>query len=164
MNSLDGWTSGGTSSKCGSIRRYSTNTRGPSTGTNRRRELIGSWSCSWTGRRSWTNRGNTTSTSIRNAALWRRSLAKERIRKAKQNGSVGVSEAVLLKRAADMVRYREKISQAQKEVEMAQKRLEVLRVEELLSTAERNILTKQAEQDLESAQKRLEAEKSDEME
>ncbi|KAF2834207.1 hypothetical protein M501DRAFT_990484 [Patellaria atrata CBS 101060] len=90
--------------------------------------------------------------------------AEERMMKAKQNGSVGIPEAVLWKRAAEMVRYREKISQAQKEVEIAQKRLEVLGVEELLSTTERNILTEQAEEDLKSAQKRLEAEKSDEIE
>ncbi|KAF2191255.1 hypothetical protein K469DRAFT_367718 [Zopfia rhizophila CBS 207.26] len=35
--------------------------------------------------------------------------AKERMRKAKRNRSVGVPETVLSKRAAEMVRYREKI-------------------------------------------------------
>ncbi|KAF2178440.1 hypothetical protein K469DRAFT_803217 [Zopfia rhizophila CBS 207.26] len=91
-------------------------------------------------------------------------LAKERMRKAKRNGSVGVPETVLSKRAAEIVRYREKISQAQKEVDMAQKRLEVLRMEESLSAAARDMLITQAEEDLESAQKSLEAEKSDELE
>ncbi|KAF2181220.1 hypothetical protein K469DRAFT_692103 [Zopfia rhizophila CBS 207.26] len=90
--------------------------------------------------------------------------AKERMMEAKRNGSVGVPETVLLERAADMVMYREKISQAQKEVEMAQKRLVVLRIEESFSAAQRDMLIMQAEEDLESAQKRLEAEKSDELE
>ncbi|KAF2188839.1 hypothetical protein K469DRAFT_684140 [Zopfia rhizophila CBS 207.26] len=90
--------------------------------------------------------------------------AKERIMKAKRNGSAGVPFSVLSKRAAEMVSYDEKISQAQKEVDMAQKRLEVLRMEESLLAVEKDILITQAEEDLELAQKRLEAEKSDELE
>ncbi|KAF2186090.1 hypothetical protein K469DRAFT_153811 [Zopfia rhizophila CBS 207.26] len=90
--------------------------------------------------------------------------AKERMRKAKRNGSVEVPETVLSKRAAEMVRYGEKTSQAQKEVDIAQKRLEVLRMEESLSAAARDMLITQAEGDLESAQKRLEADKSDDLE
>ncbi|KAF2259155.1 hypothetical protein CC78DRAFT_83114 [Lojkania enalia] len=89
--------------------------------------------------------------------------AKERMKKAKRNGSVGVPETAFSGRWGELIRYDEKILQAQKEVEMAQKRLDVLWVEESLSTAERNMLTEQAEEELESAQKRLEAEKSDEL-
>lgn len=91
-------------------------------------------------------------------------LAKEKVMKAKRNGSVGVPFSVLSKRATEMVRYRENMTQAREEVEMAQKRLEVLRAEGSLSAATKNMLVEQAEEDLESVQKNLEAQKSDEME
>ncbi|KAF2195577.1 hypothetical protein K469DRAFT_681873 [Zopfia rhizophila CBS 207.26] len=90
-------------------------------------------------------------------------LAQEKMRKAERNGSIGVPETVLLERAAEVVEYKKKILEARKEAEIAQKRLEALRIEESLSSAERDMLIEQAEEDLESAQKRLEAEKSDEL-
>ncbi|KAF2189975.1 hypothetical protein K469DRAFT_51217 [Zopfia rhizophila CBS 207.26] len=89
---------------------------------------------------------------------------KERMRKAERNGSVGVPETTFSGRWGELIRYKEKISQAQKEVEMTQKRLEALGVEESLSAVARDLLITQAEEDLESAQKTLEAAKSDELE
>lgn len=90
--------------------------------------------------------------------------AKERVMKAKCNGSVGVPPTALSKRWAELVDYEVKTSHARKEVDMAQKRLEVSRVEESLSPAAREALVTKAEEELESAQKRLKAEKSDELE
>jgi hypothetical protein len=63
-----------------------------------------------------------------------------------------------------MLAYDKKISQAQKEVKMAKKRLDVLMVEELISPAKKDMLIEQAEDELELAQKILEAEKLDEFE
>ena len=91
-------------------------------------------------------------------------LANERVITFEKNGSVGVPRSVWSKPAAEMIRYDEKISQAQKEVEMAQKRWAVLGMEKSLSTAEKDMLTEQAKEGLKSAQKRLEAERSDEFE
>jgi hypothetical protein len=89
---------------------------------------------------------------------------KGRMRTAERNGSVGVTQTALLARSAELGRYNKKISQAQNEVEMAQKRLEAFGIEESLGAAERHMLIEQVEEDLESAQKRLEAEKLDELE
>lgn len=84
--------------------------------------------------------------------------------KSKRNGLVVVPSTALSRRWGELIRYEEKISKAQKEVEIPQKRLEVLRVEESLSAAERDFLIMQVEKDLGSAQKSLEAQKSDELE
>ncbi|KAF2241936.1 hypothetical protein BU26DRAFT_162013 [Trematosphaeria pertusa] len=89
--------------------------------------------------------------------------AKERMGEAERNRSVGIHPNALLARWRELIEYKKKISQAQKEVDMAQKRLKVLRVEESRSAVEKDIMIAQAEEDLESAQKSLEAQKSDEL-
>jgi pyruvate/2-oxoglutarate/acetoin dehydrogenase E1 component len=63
-----------------------------------------------------------------------------------------------------MLAYDKKILQAQKEVKIVKKRLDVLIVEESISPTKKDMLIEQAEDELESAQKILEAEKSDEFE
>jgi hypothetical protein len=89
--------------------------------------------------------------------------AKKKFEEAKRNGSVGIPDTVFTARISEIIAYDRKILHAQKEVEMAQKRLEVVRVEESISAAERNMWTKQAEDNLESAHKSLEAEQSEEL-
>lgn len=88
---------------------------------------------------------------------------KERMKKAEQNGSMGVPWSILSERGEEFRRYDEKISHAQKQVDRVRKRLEILRVGDLVPTDERDSKMKRVEEDLESAQKSLEAEQSDDL-
>ncbi|RYN56248.1 hypothetical protein AA0117_g13255 [Alternaria alternata] len=90
--------------------------------------------------------------------------AKEEMRKAERNGSVGVPEIAFSGRWRNLIEYDKKISRAQQEVNITQKRLNVLRFEKSLSDVKKDYMITRAEEDLESAQKRLKAEKSDELE
>ncbi len=91
-------------------------------------------------------------------------IAEEGVMNAKDNGSTAVPLAALSGRWGELIEYKEKILYAQKEVDMAQKRSEMLRMEEALSAVERDILIAKAAEDLGSAQKRLQAETSEELE
>lgn len=86
---------------------------------------------------------------------------KEEVRKAERNGSVGVDWS---SRGGELDRYNDKISHTQKEVDLAQKRLNVLNVEKSLSDIEKTIMITQAKKDLESAHRRLEFQKSGDFE
>jgi hypothetical protein len=83
----------------------------------------------------------------------------ERMRKAGRNGSLEVCAAMLSSQWENLDERHERLSQAREEVDMAQRRLDVLSSEKM-PAARRRIMIMQAEEELEAAEKTLVAEQT----
>ena len=88
-------------------------------------------------------------------------LQEEKMRTAESNGST--VRVDLRGRAAESVKYQKEMSEARKEVELAQSRLAAAKIDVRLDAAERDASIWRAQEGLDTARKRLGATQSDEL-